>query len=118
MEEYGDPNGEHLKVKFGGVVIQGSPVGGNGYRSAELGKIINILHTVNTLIEEAPSLQIRAGLHQMCGGENVINHVMRTQPAHIWDMAMANTTCIERVEKWLDEANNSIIGDAEMGEFH
>ena len=42
---------------------------------------------------------------------------MRTQPSHIWEMAIGNTTCIDKVERWLDEANNSVIGNADMGEL-
>ena len=67
MEEYGDTKGEHLKVKFGGLVIQGSPMGGNGYRADELGRIIRALKKVNMQVDKTPSLQVKSVLHQICG---------------------------------------------------
>ena len=53
----------------------------------------------------------------MWGGANVINHLMITQPTHIWEMAMNDSTCIDKVEGWLDQTNGNAIRDSEMGAF-
>jgi hypothetical protein len=87
LAEYGDTRGEHLKVVYGGTMVQGSPVGTDAYRAEKLRNTVTrkLGGTCEALVN-APTLQIRGLLNQQCGGVVPVMHALRTQADRIWRM--------------------------------
>ena len=86
LEEYGDVNEEHIKIVYGGTLVQGSPVGVDAYRVEQLCKVVSAkIGATGDALNGAPNLQVRSFLGQQCAGAQPVQHVMRSQARRIWE---------------------------------
>jgi hypothetical protein len=113
LAEYGDPKGEHIKMVYGGTMVQGSPVGVDVYRAEQLRKVVVAkMGGACDALARAPNLQVRSFLGQQCAGPMTVQHVMRSQAARIWEMKPEDggKSAIELVEAHSKGEWSSMVG--------
>jgi hypothetical protein len=113
LAEHGDPKGEHIKVVYGGTMVQGSSVGVDVYRAEQLRKVVVAkMGGACAALEGAPNLQVRSFLGQQCAGPMTVQHVMRSQAARIWEMKPEDggNSAIELAEGFSKGEWSSMVG--------
>ena len=119
VDEYGDVDGEHIKIVYGGTLVQGSPVGVDACRVEQLCKVVSAkIGATGNALNGAPGLQVRSFLGQQCAGAQPVQHVMRSQARRIWEMKPmgGGQSAIEMAEDLSIAEMKSLVGGSYLSQ--